>query len=275
MAADRAEGIVVVAAHPDDEVLGVGGTIAGALANGRRVRVVLLTDGGASHPDGPVSPDRLAVLRARETEEALADLANDRPATWDPVGPDQAASGAAMAGPAAPGPETSKMSADRPATEGPSIESFERLGAASAVVDVVRLGLPDTAVAAHEAAACTALVPLLAGFELCLAPWSHDLHADHEAAGRLAARACHQAGTRHAQYPVWMWHWGRPGDSRVPWSRAVRVDLAPHTLVRKEQAIGRFATQIAALAPGEDDRVILPPEELAHFTRPFEVLFRC
>ena len=45
--------VVIVAAHPDDEVLGAGGTMAMLAAAGARLRLVAVTDGEASHP-GPI-----------------------------------------------------------------------------------------------------------------------------------------------------------------------------------------------------------------------------
>jgi GlcNAc-PI de-N-acetylase len=41
---------VIVAAHPDDEILGAGGTMALLAAAGTRLRLVAVTDGEASHP---------------------------------------------------------------------------------------------------------------------------------------------------------------------------------------------------------------------------------
>lgn len=59
--------VVVVAAHPDDESLGVGGLMAKCVANGARVRLVVATDGRFSHPESPShSPERLAELRRDE-----------------------------------------------------------------------------------------------------------------------------------------------------------------------------------------------------------------
>jgi len=42
--------VVVVAAHPDDEVLGAGGTMALLAAGDARLRLIAVTDGEASHP---------------------------------------------------------------------------------------------------------------------------------------------------------------------------------------------------------------------------------
>ena len=43
-------GLVVVAAHPDDETLGLGGMIAALTTAGVHVEVVLVSDGGAAYP---------------------------------------------------------------------------------------------------------------------------------------------------------------------------------------------------------------------------------
>jgi LmbE family N-acetylglucosaminyl deacetylase len=67
--------LLVVAPHPDDEVLGCGGLLAEALLRKRPVCVVLATDGGASHPGGAGWPRaRLARLRHREMQAALRRL---------------------------------------------------------------------------------------------------------------------------------------------------------------------------------------------------------
>ena len=71
--------LVVVAPHPDDEVLGVGGTMALAAAAGVEVQVVAVTDGGASHPGSPtLGPDELVARRPAETDAALAHLGVER-----------------------------------------------------------------------------------------------------------------------------------------------------------------------------------------------------
>ncbi len=202
--------VLVVAAHPDDEVLGAGGILGLLGAAGARIRLVAVTDGEASHP-GCADPGQLAGRRAAETAAALA-----------------------------------------------------RLGVPQA--EVVRLQLPDTRVAAHEDELADALRELAAGFGTCLAPWHGDLHADHEAAGRAARRAV----PRTLGYPVWAWHWARPGDPRLPWHRAAAVRLPGPMAARKRAAIGCFTSQLeqrGGRAP------VLPPGTVAHFTRAVEVLF--
>lgn len=67
--------VIVVAAHPDDESLGAGGLIAVCASRGIRVRVVVVTDGAASHPDSPTrTPSQIARDRAAEITEAVSEL---------------------------------------------------------------------------------------------------------------------------------------------------------------------------------------------------------
>ena len=203
---------VVVAAHPDDEVLGAGGTIAVLAARGARLRLVALTDGEASHPREAAS---IGARRVAETTAALAALG-----AWR--------------------------------------------------AEVIRLALPDSGLTAYEDDVTARLRQLTAGFDICLAPWASDAHPDHEVAGR-AARAA-RMGEATLWYPVWMWHWARPGDDRVPWHAAVRVPLPRSARARKCLAIDCFASQL-------EDRTqqagpVLPAGIVAHFTRGAEVFFK-
>ncbi|MER0477888.1 PIG-L family deacetylase [Streptomyces sp. Edi2] len=211
---------VVVAAHPDDEVLGFGGSLSLLAAAGMDLTVVSVTDGERSHPHSRVeTPESLARIRAKEARAALAEL-----------------------------------------------------GAADA--EIIRLHVPDTGVAAHEDRLRTRLAEVMAGAALCAAPWTGDIHADHEAAGRAALAASGAAGVPCLHYPVWMWHWARPDDPRVPWETAARILLPPTVLARKTSAISRFTSQISPLGPEPGDAAILPPEEIAHHLRAAEVVFR-
>jgi LmbE family N-acetylglucosaminyl deacetylase len=207
----RVRNAVIVAAHPDDEVLGAGGLISMLAASRARLRLVAVTDGERSHA-GHGSPAALARRRTAETGTAL-----------------------------------------------------RALGAQG--TEVIRLGLPDSGVARREDELAKTLAPLVAGFDLCLAPWERDLHPDHEAAGRAARLAA--SGVFYS-YPVWMWHWAAPGDPRVPWDRALRVPLPPRTAGRKRAAITCFASQTEDRGHGLGP--VLSPGMIAHFTRAMEVL---
>lgn len=65
-------GLIVFAAHPDDETLGAGGLITASAAEGREVTIVMVTDGAGSDADASY-----AATRALELAEAIALLAPD------------------------------------------------------------------------------------------------------------------------------------------------------------------------------------------------------
>ncbi|WP_167160825.1 PIG-L family deacetylase [Streptomyces sp. MBT27] len=216
----RSGRVVVVAAHPDDEVLGFGGSLALLAESAVEVTLVILTDGEGSHPHSRrVTPEELVHIRAQETRAALTELgiAHARVARW---------------------------------------------------------GIPDTQVAAHEDQIVTRLLPLVTGADLVVAPWTGDLHGDHEAAGRAALAAARDAAVPCWLYPVWMWHWAQPEDPGVPWHSASRIELPGRARSRKRAAIARYVSQIRPLGPDPEDSAILPPEEIAHHTREREVVFR-
>jgi LmbE family N-acetylglucosaminyl deacetylase len=218
--------VVVVAPHPDDEILGVGGLLCLLARAGSSIHVVAVTDGEASHPRSPtLTSGDLAARRVVEARQALA-----------------------------------------------------ALGATGAHVE--RLRLPDGKVAAAEAETglvTATVIRLLAsrahlGEAWCLAPWARDGHPDHDAAGQAAVTGA-LGSARILAYPVWMWHWSRPSDPRVPWSYARRVPLQPEILTAKQTAVSCFRTQIAPLSADPADAAILPPPILSRLTRDTEIVF--
>jgi LmbE family N-acetylglucosaminyl deacetylase len=74
--------VLVLAPHPDDEVLGCAGAILRHIAAGDRVAVVILTDGGGFHADGP---ERVAYVaqRRQESRAAAAILGYGEPQFWE------------------------------------------------------------------------------------------------------------------------------------------------------------------------------------------------
>ena len=65
--------VVIVAPHPDDEVLACGGLLQQLAARALPVLIVAVTDGEASHPGSTTwTPARLQAVRPHETRAALA-----------------------------------------------------------------------------------------------------------------------------------------------------------------------------------------------------------
>lgn len=68
--------IVIVAPHPDDEILGCASLLRRCAQQGLPCLVISVTDGGASHPGSTLwPPQRLACARVQESHQALALLA--------------------------------------------------------------------------------------------------------------------------------------------------------------------------------------------------------
>ena len=67
--------IIVFSPHPDDETLGVGGTIAKEAKKGQRILVVIMTDGRHAFTtmgiDSDPSPEELKEIRKKELTKAL------------------------------------------------------------------------------------------------------------------------------------------------------------------------------------------------------------
>lgn len=71
----RHRDVLVVAPHPDDEAIGAFGLMSILRRRGARIRVLVVTDGSASHPGSVRWPAaRLIRERRRETRRAMAAL---------------------------------------------------------------------------------------------------------------------------------------------------------------------------------------------------------
>jgi len=61
--------VLVFAAHPDDEIIGVGGTVSRLHEEGSSAKVVIFSKGGGGLADKDTAPELLKEERAHETEE--------------------------------------------------------------------------------------------------------------------------------------------------------------------------------------------------------------
>lgn len=225
---------VVIAPHPDDEVLALGGTLQLLARRGCELAIIAVTDGEASHPLAlHLTNSQLSELRAREREVALGRLG---------LG-----------------------AADR--EHGETLLALGRIHREMAHVRVTRLRCPDGGVM-RETRLGDWLEPLLANATHCFAPWEFDGHPDHDASGRAAAIACARTETELVRYPVWAWHWATPRE--LPWPDARRIALDAEALAAKQEAIAAYHSQIAPL---DGAPIVLPPDVLARFRRPYEVVF--
>jgi LmbE family N-acetylglucosaminyl deacetylase len=217
--------LVVVAPHPDDETLGLGGFMSRCVWSGSDIEIIAISDGERAYPSaGRDEQGRLAETRAREREAAL-----------------------------------------------------RLLGLSAGTVH--RLGLPDGAIADSEQPLRDRLVELLrlgatparCQETVLVAPWRHDLHPDHEAAGRAAVAAAAMLGCELWEVPIWSWYHLGELDTPLPLERAVRISLGTGEQSAKRAALGAFHSQIQPPAPHDN---VLPVDFLAAFDRDFEIVLR-
>lgn len=110
---------------------------------------------------------------------------------------------------------------------------------------VAFLGAPDGGVAEVEDEVVTALSEIVgdgAGTML-VAPWRHDGHPDHDAAGRAAARVAEACAATLVEYPLVSWR--HPDD--VPRLDLAVVHLDEATTALKRAAIRAHSSQLGAV----------------------------
>lgn len=150
-----------------------------------------------------------------------------------------------------------------------SAAALRRLGRGD--VSVSRLRLPDGAVSEYSDQLVRHLSQAMGPGDLCVAPWRHDGHPDHDACGRVAAEVTGAMGAQLLEYLVWAWHWLEPDDPRLPWEHGAVLRLSRRQGARKRWATHAFASQIRPLGGEPDASAVLPPTVLRRFWRPFEV----
>jgi LmbE family N-acetylglucosaminyl deacetylase len=151
-----------------------------------------------------------------------------------------------------------------------SAEALHRLGWGHA--PVTRLGLPDSAVTDHSDDLIEYLSETLTREDLCIAPWRHDGHPDHDACGRAATEVTASKGAPLLEYLVWAWHWLEPEASFLPLQHFCSVlRLSRRQAARKRWATHAFASQIRPLGLEPDQSALLPTSVVRRFWRPFEV----
>lgn len=193
---------VVVAPHPGDEGLGIGGLIARLTMVKRSIFRVAFTDGPARPTASSRWAPRLGNERPQNTRSARQPLGLDR-------------------------------------------------------MVILRAGLEEGELARVESDLERRLRALILPSDIVFTTWRDDGLPDHEAAGRVAARACAALLVHLVEVPVWAWQWSFPGDRRIPWKRARRVFLDRALGVQKRQALAEYQSRLES-DPARARRATLP-----------------
>lgn len=118
----------------------------------------------------------------------------------------------------------------------------------------IALNLPDGQVYQQQNALYLALGQVLKADDILVATFSQDGHPDHEGTGQVAKKFAQDHDLICYEVLIWAWHWAKPNDARIPWSRAQRLDLTPIQQQQKRGAIACFKTQLEA-----DPSTLKPP----------------
>lgn len=118
-------------------------------------------------------------------------------------------------------------------------------------IEVVRLGIPDGAVADHEDELTARLAEI--GAPLMAATWRNDGHPDHEAVGRAAAVAAGRLDASLVEFVVWAGLRQRLTSRQLRTARIVPMSAA--TRAAKLRAAAAFRSQ---LEPSPDGRPVVP-----------------
>ena len=191
--------LVVVAPHPDDEILACGGLLALAAKANFPVVVVAVTEGEASH--GVADGYRRSILREQRENERSAGLIE--------LGIDPAC--------------------------------------------VISLKIPDGDVARNIYQIFRQLNHLFQMGDVIVTTWFQDGHPDHEA----TAQAVRLTGCKLLQAPVWMWHWAKPADKKVPWVNLVVTSLTDGAMQAKQNALSKHHSQFARRS-SQPEPVLVP-----------------
>ena len=245
-------GLLVVAPHPDDEILGASALLGGALRAGSQITVLAVSDGEGSHIDVDQSPETasLAEIRTAESRKALDLLADSIRAAASPTG----------------------VTSEAPGADGSARSPIVR----------ERLRLPDGDVASYQEQLTEALVGALGGMPagtVVAAPLPTDGHPDHDASGRAAEAAAGRTGAGLVHYPVWLWHHSAPEDaeSEVPWQLARSIPVDADLQQARTHAMACYASQVrgdlGAVADREPGEPMLPPQTLKTVLREQQIVF--
>jgi LmbE family N-acetylglucosaminyl deacetylase/SAM-dependent methyltransferase len=218
---------------------------------------------------GPRSDDRLLVVSAHPDDETLG--AGGLIANAARVG----ASVTVVV--ATDGEASHPQSTTRTPEQLAVVRRVEVLAAVSVLApdaEVRFLGRPDGALLDDVDALSNDVERYAVGQTHVVSPWRGDRHPDHTACAIAAARAATRKGElAHWQYPIWAWHWARPGTADLPWRAAARLELTPDDIRAKRAALRCHVSQHSPLSDAPGDEAILAPPFLMHFQRASETFF--
>lgn len=206
--------VVIVAPHPDDEILGCAGLMQ-QLSLTHEIVLIAVTNGTASHPHSKqFTPEQLGQIRAQESLSALNVI---------------------------------------------GLSNVLRLEA----------GIQDGQIRQSQQQLYAFLDQILAKDDILITTFEKDGHPDHEYSAVVVKEIAQAKQLKHYQVLIWAWHWAQPNDPQIAWQHAYRLDLSTQQVLKKQQAIACFKSQIEPdsstgqapiLSAQTIDRILMPYE---------------
>lgn len=134
----------------------------------------------------------------------------------------------------------------------------------------IALNIQDGEVAQQRDQLVAALKPYLQANDILVTTFEHDGHPDHEITGQVSKQLAATHSLKCLQVLIWTWHWASPGDSRIPWHKALRLELNPKQLARKIEAMQCFKSQLEPDS-STGKAAIVSGSALARLLQPWEV----
>lgn len=129
---------------------------------------------------------------------------------------------------------------------------------------IIRLQIPDGRIREYRAVLAETLRSIVCSNATIVAPFEHDGHPDHDAAGSVAREIALQEKVTLAAYPIWAWH--QATSQLLANSPIGRVTLEPAARTAKRAAIRCYLSQLRERPGG----AIVPSHVLTYFTRSYE-----
>ncbi len=146
------------------------------------------------------------------------------------------------------------------------VEALHRMGVPSESIHRIRI--PDGSVSVFEDRLFEFILPLVSAGMRIVAPWPHDFHPDHEAAGRAAERVALVLDVDLFFYLFWTWHRATP--NLLKGRPLLKLALSDSERSAKMDALRAHASQFQHW----DGQPILSEELIKPAQRPFEVYLR-
>ncbi|WP_347474244.1 PIG-L family deacetylase [Acinetobacter thermotolerans] len=137
-------------------------------------------------------------------------------------------------------------------------------------VQRIALNIQDGEVAQQRDQLAAALKQYLKSHDILVTAFEYDGHPDHEITGQVCKQVSIEMSLKCLQVLIWAWHWANPEDARIPWHKALKLELSSRQLKLKSKAMQCFKSQLEPdLSTGNDP--IVSASALERLLQPWEV----